>query len=87
MDAKINKQLRNDEIILRCIPRGGTDATEHPKQRVTTAMVLNKLTEFIQKQSEFNNEQRKHNANVDSRLGKLKTILNKVIKVNNLKTE
>jgi hypothetical protein len=69
MDAKINKQLKNDEIILRCIPRGGSDVTEHPKQRVTTAMVLNKLNEFIE-------EQREHNTSVDYRLKEIDNRLN-----------
>jgi hypothetical protein len=84
MDAKINKQLKNDEIILRCIPRSGEDVTE-PLKKPTTRELLIK---FMKEQNEFNNEQRKHNASVNSRLNKqgknIKTIFN-ILERNNIR--
>lgn len=53
----------------------------NPKSpRVTSTTVFDKLNEFII-------EQRKHNDKVDARLVKQETIRNKIIKLNNLKTE
>lgn len=84
MDVKLNKQLKNDEIVLQRIVK--VNPNPRPK-RITTAMVMNKLIEFMERQE-------KHNVKVDSRLDVMDAkitdtvnLLNKVIKLNNLKTE
>jgi hypothetical protein len=55
MDVMINKQLRGDEIVLKCVSSGGN---KNSKSRMT----LVKLAEMF---IEFRNEQRKHNTRIE----------------------
>jgi hypothetical protein len=86
MDMRHNKQLINDEMTLVKI----TSGVSEPK--ITIAMLMKTLTEFMIEQRKFNEEQRQFNQYVINRLDKIEMRLDKLdaridnlVKLNNLK--
>ena len=89
-DAKKNKNLINDEIKLSKIkPKGGPGSDGGRKPGSKNKMTLDKLAKIVTdgfaEQAKFNTRIEKQVSDLRSDVTTLKTNLNRVIKLNNLK--
>jgi hypothetical protein len=53
IDAMINKQLKGDEIVLKCVSNGDGNKNPKPKQPTLRELILS-LTKRMDKQDELN---------------------------------
>jgi len=87
-DAKKNKNLINDEINLsRVKSKGGPGSGRKPgnKNKMTLDKLAKIVTDGFAEQAKFNKQQLKFNTRIEKQVSNLRSDLNRIVKLNNLK--
>ena len=86
-DAKKNKNLINDEIKLSRIKSKGRPGGRKPgnKNKMTLDKLAKIVTDGFAEQAKFNKQQLKFNTRIEKQVSNLRSDLNRIVKLNNLK--